>query len=329
MMKVRFFLLLLSSLALLSCSSSQVAENGEQKQDGAQASTASGSTPVPQDENGAELDSSASAPNSVVNPANLEAKSKEEFTQFLAARKRHDSAMANQLAGEILSRNPNDTRVLNILAVMAIEEEKYDLARLFIDKVLAKDQNNGTALNNLGVIELKTDNLRLALIQFKKASAFDPKNKAAHANLGSIYLKYRNYQNAAQELGDAVENGDQGPDTLSNLGFAQTGIGDFGAATKSYERAIAKDSNNTTILLNYSALLVEKLHRYKDAIKLLNKIRFIAREPAILDKVEILLKKAENPVPKNGEKTGEKSGSNPGANNIDTEKGVSANEASR
>jgi beta-lactamase class A len=50
-------------------------------------------------------------------------------------------------------------------------------------------------------------------------------------------------------------------------------------------------------MLNYSTLMVEKTHKYKDAIKLLNKIRFIGHEPAILDKVEILLKKAENPTP--------------------------------
>jgi tetratricopeptide (TPR) repeat protein len=264
----------------------------------------------PQDENGNDVDNStdqkvkvAPPPPTGEGPESADV-SKDLYRRFEQARKQNDSAAINQVAGEILSRNPGDVRVLNSLAAMAIQQEKYDLARLYSSKVLAKDPNNGAAYNNRGVIELKTDNLRLALEQFKRATEVDSKNRAAHANLGAIYLKYRNYQNASQELQAAVDNGDQSPDTLSNLGFALTGVADYPNAEKYYLKALSRDPNNMFVNLNYATLLVEKTHKYKEGTKLLNKIRFIAREPAILDKVEILLKKAENPGVKSGVQTG-------------------------
>jgi tetratricopeptide (TPR) repeat protein len=302
--KIITVVLLGGALFLIHCGGQPLKEEKQAAKDqGTQAVTS-------QDAEGNEIDNGATPPATALGNSqgasgaatgpSINDVNKSLYQRFADARKRRDITTANQVGGEILSRNPNDTRILNSLAALAIEQGKYDLARLYTDKTLVKDPNNGAAYNNLGVVELKTDNLRLALIQFKKATAFDPKNKAAHANLGTIYLKYRNYTNAAEELKDAVENGDQSPETLSNYAFAQTGEGDYGGAAKSYERALAKDSNNISILVNYSVLMVERLHKYKDAIKVLNKIRFIAREPAILDKVEILLKKAEKPGSEKG-----------------------------
>jgi len=309
-------LLSIGALALLmnleGCAGKTIAsEEAEQKE------SVNAAVAPPEDENGDEVNtgeksdkkkSSAPTPESAPNSSSAGDVSNPLYHRFELARKQNDFTTINQVAGEILSRNPGDVRVLNTLASIAIQQEKYDLARLYCTKVLAKDPNNGAAYNNRGVIELKTDNLRLALEQFKRATEVDGKNKAAHANLGAIYLKYRNYQNAALELQAAVENGDQSPDTLSNLGFALTGIADYKNAEKAYQRALTQESNNLIVSLNYATLMVEKTHKYKEAIRLLNKIRFIAREPAILDKVEILLRKAENPEAKTESSAGSQKG---------------------
>jgi Tfp pilus assembly protein PilF len=324
LLKLRKLILILSALVwafvLNGCSGKTIAAQ-EADQSAAQ-DKGGAATVAPQDENGNDVDNGTAnsdeakshgaqakeagqnQSSSSADASNSNDVSKDLYHRFEMARKQNDSAAVNQAAGEILSRNPGDVRVLNSLAAMAVQQEKYDLARLYISKVLARDPNNGAAYNNRGVIELKTDNLRLALEQFKRATEVDSKNRAAHANLGAIYLKYRNYQNASQELQVAVDNGDQSPDTLSNLGFALTGIADYTNAEKYYQKALAKDSNNMLINLNLATLLIEKTHKYKEGIKLLNKIRFIAHEPAILDKVEILLKKAENPGVKTGAPAG-------------------------
>jgi Flp pilus assembly protein TadD len=222
------------------------------------------------------------------------------YKRFNDARAHHDTETANHLAGEILTHNPNDAKVLNGLTAMAIEDGKVDLARLLIRKVLEKNPNNGGAYNNLGVVELKDDNLRLALIQFKKATELDPGNRAAHANLGAIYLKYRNYQNATVELTAAQSHGDDSLSTLNNLAYALKGSGNYDDAAKYYQKALTKDQNNVTVMINYATLLVENLNKPKDAVKLLNKIRFISQEPAILNKVDWLSRRAENPKSKTG-----------------------------
>ncbi len=222
------------------------------------------------------------------------------YKRFIEAKQARQFKAATDIAGQILARNPNDIKVFNALAVMSIDHGKYELARMFLDKILTKEPGNSAALNNLGVIELKTDNLRLALVQFKKAIGSDSRNKAAHANLGSICLQYRNFQCASTELMAAYDNGDQGTDTLNNLGFALAGAGHYDQAESYYDKAGAKNSSNVTVLLNYAVLLIEHANRPQDGIKVLNKLRFVAHEPAILEKVDYLAKKAEgkNPTPK-------------------------------
>jgi Flp pilus assembly protein TadD len=215
------------------------------------------------------------------------------YRRFNEARRTKQLRAASEIAGQILARNPNDVRVMNALSIMNIEQGKYEMARLFIGKVLAKDPNNSAALNNLGVIELKTDNLRQALVQFKRAIILSGKNRAAHANLGAIYLQYRNYQNAAAELEAAYDNGDESPETLSNLAFALSGLGQVDRAAKMYEKATSKQSANPAILYNYAVLLIEKANRPKDGLKLLNKIRFTSTEPGIIERANNLARKAE------------------------------------
>ncbi|MBK9293172.1 MAG: tetratricopeptide repeat protein [Oligoflexia bacterium] len=193
-------------------------------------------------------------------------------------------------AFSILARDPKDIKALNALAVAAIGESKYDLARMFIAKVLEQDSNNSSAFNNLGVVELKSDNLRGALVNFKKAISLNSDSAAAHANLGAIYLKYRNYQSALSSLKEAVDNGDQSPETYSNLGFAYKGLGRFSNAEGAYENALAKDPNNTVILLNYAALLAEHAKQFDKASKLINKLRFTSKDPAIIEKANQLSK---------------------------------------
>ncbi len=222
-----------------------------------------------------------------------QAPSADLYRRFSENMKAKQYRSANDVAAEILARNPNDAKTLNGLTVMAIDQGKLDLARMLISKQLTKNPQNTNALNNLGVIELKSDNLRLALVNFKKATEFDQANRAAHANLGTIYLQYRNYQNAANELQLAVNNGDKSPETLTNLGFALRGAGKFSEAEDAYEKALGKDQNNPVTLLNYAVLLVENKKDNGKALKILNKLRFVAREPAILERANALARKAE------------------------------------
>jgi Tfp pilus assembly protein PilF len=278
-------MLLLATAALSGCSSGAKKETPAAHDSQAQNSgEEEGVPPVIAGESGEETEKAPPAPQSTMI---------EYYKKFNDARLSRNYKAAQDAAGEILARNPNDLKILNALAIMAIEQGKFDLARLLLGKVLAKDPNNTSALNNLGLVEFRTDNLRLALAKFKRAVEIDSGNRAAHANLGNIYLQYRNYPNAATELQAAVDNGDKGLDTLNNLGIALTHTGKYDQAVDTYERAISKDANNPTVLLNYSVLLVEHVNRPKKAMKFLNKIRLASNDSAILEKVNQLAKRAE------------------------------------
>ena len=215
------------------------------------------------------------------------------YKKFSDARKGGNFKAAQEAAGEILARNPGDVRTLNGLSSLAIQQGKYDFAKMLISKVLSKEPGNSTAHNNLGVVFLKTDNLRLALVEFKKAIDSDSHNRFARANLGSIYLQYRNYAAATEELDAAVNSGDKSPETLSNLAFALSLSGQAERAVQLYEEALEKAPSNNLVRLNYAACLVERAAQPKKALNVLNKLKFSVNDPVILEKVNQLAKKAE------------------------------------
>jgi Flp pilus assembly protein TadD len=224
--------------------------------------------------------------------AAVEISNSDLYKKFKQARGAKQTRQVHEAATELLARNPGDQVVLNGLGSLYVEQEKYDLARMVINKVLEKNPGNSTALNNLGVVELKTNNQRLALTDFKKAIESDPTNKFAHMNLGGIYLRYLNYQSAATELQAAVDHGDESLATFNNLGFALTGSDKYAEAKDAYEKALAKDSNNQIVMLNYAALLIEHAGSPEKGLDLIHKIRSLSNEPAILDKAEALTKMA-------------------------------------
>jgi len=244
-------------------------------------------------DSGQGLQSSESKPAEA--PKAPEVSSYDLYKKYRDARVAKDYRAASQYASEILSRNPNDPKILNALATSAIESGKLDLARLILGKILYRDPNNSPALNNIGVVELKSDNLRLALINFKRAAAADARNKAALANLGAIYVQYRNYGAAVSALETAIDYGDQATDTMNNYAIALSGVGDKDRATKQFEKTLAKDQNNVNVMVNYAAHLIDRAGDSKKALGILNKVRFIAHEPAILERVNSLTRKAEAP----------------------------------
>ncbi len=217
----------------------------------------------------------------------------EMYRKFNQARLAHQAAQAQDAAGDILTRSPNDTTVLNGLAVMNIEMGKIDTAKFYLSRALLKSPNESALHNNAGVVELKSKNLRQALTSFKRAIELNPSNRAAHANLGSVYLQYQNHLAARDELAQAVRLGDTRAEVLSNYGVALRYSGDPERAVEMFEKAAEKDGRNQNILLNYAACLVEAANRPKRGLKIINKIRMVATDPGILEKARNLAKVAE------------------------------------
>ncbi|MBY0384837.1 hypothetical protein K2X05_06725, partial [bacterium] len=91
------------------------------------------------------------------------------------------------IAGQILSQNPNDAQALNALALHHIQKGEWGAARLLLERALEKNKDVAGLYNNLGVIDLREESLESAYLNFKTAYSKDSRNSNVLNNLGSIY----------------------------------------------------------------------------------------------------------------------------------------------
>jgi len=196
-------------------------------------------------------------------------------------------------ASKFLAKNPKDLIALNAMAVHYYNRKKTDLAKLILAKALKIYPNSATVHNNLGLVYLRENKMVETVSEFRRALELDPNHPEAAANLGSLLVKTKNYPAAVTLLQKAYRVLDKDVPLANNFAVALMGVKKFADAEAVLNQAKAGDSNNPTLLLNYAILLVEHLKSKKPGLKIVNKIRFLSQDEAILRRAQVLADKAE------------------------------------
>lgn len=224
----------------------------------------------------------------------------DDIKRLSAAKESKSEENMLQAVSRILGKDPKNLQALNTLAVFYFENDKPGLAKIILTRALADHPNVPTLHNNLGIIFLKENKQRLALASFRKSLELKSNYSAGAANLASIYLEYKDYSRAIEPLEDAYKSTrsllDKGEgysvEFANNYAVALAGLGELDKAEDIYSDIIEKNSRNTTVLLNYAILLVERLNKSKEAMSIINKIKFVSDDRQVLRRVEELEKKA-------------------------------------
>ncbi len=190
----------------------------------------------------------------------------------------------------ILVHKPDDAFVLNGIAQYYIRSGYYDMARIYINRVLAKDAQDASANNALGVIALKEGKEHEAQVFFKKALARHDNFGPANANLGTLYVKYGDFDKAMPLLRNAYQADKKNQMIANNYAVSLRGLGEYDKALQIY-KGLESGNNRMQVLLNEAILLSEYKKDYNAAKDILNKIRFVSTDPAILKKVNALASK--------------------------------------
>lgn len=228
-------------------------------------------------------------------PAKLQVDSKDiKALEQAKANKSEDQLV--KAVSRILGVDAKHVLALNTLGVFYFEQGKWGLARIIFNRALQDHPDEPALHNNLGVVYLAEGKQRLALGEFRKSLDLKSGYRIGAANLGSILLEYRDYDRAIAPLEagfkatrSELKSGDSSAaEVANNYAIALAATGKADDAQDVFEDIISGNSRNPTVLLNYAILLVEKLKNYKEASKMLSRIKFAVDDAKVLKRVEEL-----------------------------------------
>jgi tetratricopeptide (TPR) repeat protein len=194
---------------------------------------------------------------------------------------------------KILAEDLQNATVLNAMAVLYLETSRPKLAQIYLSKAIAIKDKESAIHNNLGVFWMKNDDENLAISEFKKALSQNSSSEFASANLGSLLLKYQNADAAVGHLAVASKAFPKSAAVLNNYAIALRRTGLTKQAETNFEKAIENSSGDAGIHMNYARLLVDDLKDKSKAVKILNKVKFIAGEGQVSKQADEMLRRIQ------------------------------------
>ena len=205
-----------------------------------------------------------------------------------------DEKLLVEAVAKILGKDQNDVKALNALATFYIEQGKLGMARIIIGRAEKANAQEPALPNNEGVIFLDEVKQRQAIEAFRKALSLKKGYPFAAGNVGSILVEYRDYGRAAELMEDAYNSikGDLhrgvALDIANNYALALSGSGNTDKAKSIFQDILKAETQNTTALLNYAILLIDKLKDKKEGEKVLNRLKFLTDDAATRKRVDEL-----------------------------------------
>ncbi len=210
------------------------------------------------------------------------------YDQLKSALDSGNAKKIEDMVVQYLAHNPKDSRALNVLGVQQLKANKPSTARMIFKKAMDADPRNASIVNNYALTYMAENEEWRAIQEFKRALEIDPRNAAAAANLGSIHAKAKNYNEARRWLEIAYDKNKSNVKVANNFALALRGTGDYSAAKRVYEKSGAAESKDMIVLLNYAYLLVENLNDKTKGQTVINKIKFLTSDPAIMERAKML-----------------------------------------
>jgi tetratricopeptide (TPR) repeat protein len=201
----------------------------------------------------------------------------------------------------ILSKDKDNLKALNALAVYHIEEKNFGLARLVIDRAVKAHPNEPALYNNYGVIDLFEGDEKSGLGNFLTAVRKKNDYEIGATNLGSIYLKYNDFKRSLAPLEDAHTNtrsglkgGDENSmEIANNFGVALMGVGEPKTSKKIFNLVFDGEKLSEYALFNYVILTVDILKDRKEGLRAISKLKVLSEDRKILKQLEVFEERAD------------------------------------
>jgi tetratricopeptide (TPR) repeat protein len=166
---------------------------------------------------------------------------------------------------EILIQDPNNSVVLNILAVCFKQQGKLNKSLICLDRLVTHSSDNAEAHNNRGTVLKELGNVNEAKESYKKAIILNPNYAQAYNNLANIYSMVGSNQNAINNYKKAIVLIPNYSEAYNNLANTLREIGHLQEAKIEYYNAIKFNPN-----LIEAYLSISSIKKYKKNDKLIS-----------------------------------------------------------
>ncbi|MDH3275402.1 MAG: PEP-CTERM system TPR-repeat protein PrsT [Gammaproteobacteria bacterium] len=173
-----------------------------------------------------------------------------ELLNILADIRQGDNASALSAAEDILSRNPDDPQLLNLVGSINLSTGNYETARKHFVRLQSLDPGEITSQLNLARIAASEGKREEAETWLDSARKADASAIAPRITLGRLYLGRRDFGSAENVAKEALEVRDSIAELHNILGLAQRGQGEHKDSLRSFERAIELEPDNPNYRLN-------------------------------------------------------------------------------
>lgn len=162
---------------------------------------------------------------------------------------------ARNAYAQALVIDPKNTDALCGLAIIALRENRPDIAERHYRQMLALDPRNANAVAALSDLRSHFDESRLKLLL-----AETPDSAALHFALGNIYARTQRWPEAQQAWFRAYTNDSTNPDIIFNLAVGLDRIGQIHLAAQYYAEALRlADTSYSSFMRTAAQTRLEKL----------------------------------------------------------------------
>jgi len=167
---------------------------------------------------------------------------------------------AAQLAEQLLRSNPDDTGLLEITAVVALQTGNVDLAIDRFRRQISLQPENALAYSNLCLALHTLGKDGEAFDAGKQAIHLDPQLADAWNNLGNVYKAGNHLQGALEHYEKALELERNNPELHVNAGVTSQLLGDLETAERRYRDALKLDRKFAYAHNNLATVLQKQEH---------------------------------------------------------------------
>jgi tetratricopeptide (TPR) repeat protein len=175
---------------------------------------------------------------------------------------------------DTLAKNPNCWLAHNNLALILLQEGRWDEAIAHCQAALQLNPNFAEADNNLGIALFQKGDLDQAIALCRKALEIRPNYAEAHNSLGNYLQRKGDLNDAIAHYQRALEIKPNYAEALNNLGVAFFNLGEWDQAIEVLQRFMKIDPNAATghnslgVALFQKGRIAEAIEQFQEALLL-------------------------------------------------------------
>jgi tetratricopeptide (TPR) repeat protein len=174
-------------------------------------------------------------------------------------------AEAEGIYRQLISREPKNARVLDLLGVLLLQTGQLDLSAAFLRRAIAADPNHANYHCNLGSCLRRLGKSEQAIAEFRDAIRLNPALAVAHNNLGISLAESLWFDSAITAYQRALDLDPQYAEAWANLANAYKDAGKIDDALAACARSLALKPESAAAHNSLGVTLAEA-HRYAEAI---------------------------------------------------------------